>query len=154
MTQRLKTAGLAFLILVVGIGIIVDVTEYEVGADAAGPALLTVSDVVAALDVEDLDIAPERQPAHHPLLRIAGTTIRAGTSLIEVYVYQDVTTRVADEQVIQRYILNLQSLATDADQILRVTSARNILLLFHAETSVHVASIHAAARTLVSVAAR
>ncbi len=48
MRQRLRAAGLALAILVLGLGSIVAVTEYEVRA-GAGPRLLTASDVIAAL---------------------------------------------------------------------------------------------------------
>ncbi len=152
MRQRLKTAALALAILVFGMGIIVAVTEYEAGADASGPRLLTVTDVVAALDGQGLDLAPERQPAHHPLLGVAGTAISIGVSSIEVYVYPNITARVAEEQVIQRHIMQLQTLMSDSGSILRVTSARNVLLLFYAESPEHAASIHEAARTLVAAA--
>lgn len=150
MIQRLKTAGLAILILVLGMGIIVAATEYEEGADAAGPQLLTVSDVISALDEQGVVVAPERSPAQHPLLGAAGTTIWVEASSIEVYVYPDVTSRVADEQVLQRHIMQLDVLSTDGNPSLRVTSARNLLLLFYAESPDQAASIHEAARTLAS----
>jgi hypothetical protein len=152
MTQRLRTAGLAILILVLGMGITVVATEYEGAADASGPRLLTVSDLVTALDEQGVVVAPERSPAHHPLLGAAGTTIWVEASSIEVYVYPDVTSRVADEQVLQRHIMQLEAFSTDGNPSLRVTSARNLLLLFYAESSDHAASIHEAARTLALAA--
>ncbi|HYI15915.1 MAG TPA: hypothetical protein VEX37_11030 [Thermomicrobiales bacterium] len=111
-----------------------------------------MSDVVSALGAQGLDIEPERQPAHHPLLGIAGTMIRSGTTSIEVYVYPDLTSRVADQQVIQRYVMRVQSFMTDGGETLRVMSARNLLLLFQAESADHAALIYEAARTLSSVA--
>ena len=152
MTQRLKATGLAFAILVLGMGIIVAVTEYGTSADAAGPRLLTDIEVVAALDGVGLDIAPGRRPAHHPLLETAGTTITIGATSIEVYVYPDIVTRVTDEQVIQRHLLQLQALKAGDGLVLRVTSARNVLLLFYAESSGHLAAIHEAAHMLTSTA--
>jgi hypothetical protein len=71
MTQRLKSAGLAILILVLGMSLIVVATEYEGGADASEPRLLTVGDLVTTLDEQGVVIEPERSPAHHPLLGVA-----------------------------------------------------------------------------------
>ena len=152
MRHQLKAAGLAILILVLGMGIIVAVTEYEAGADAAGTPLLTVSDVVSALDEQGIVVSPERSPAHHPLLGVAGTTFWVATSSIEVYSYPDITARVADEQVLQRHLMQLEAFSTDGNPGLRVTSARNLLLLFYAESPDHAASVHEAARTLASAA--
>jgi hypothetical protein len=152
MTQRLKTAGLVILILVLGMGLTVVATEYEGGADASGQRLLTVSDLVTTLDEQGVVVAPERAPAHHPMLGVAGTTIWVAASSIEVYSYPDVTARVADEQVLQRHIMQLEAFSTDGNPALRVTSARNLLLLFYAESPDHAASIHEAARTLASAA--
>jgi hypothetical protein len=152
MTKRLKTTGLAVLIMVLGMSIIVVVTEHEVGAVAAGPRLLTVADVVTAMNECGLIVAPERSPAHHQLLERSGTTIWTGQSVIEVYVYPDVATRVTDEQVIQRLVMRSQTFMADGDPPLLVTSARNVLLLFSTASAEHAASIHQAARSLTSVA--
>ena len=66
--------------------------------------------------------------------------------------YPDVTSRVAEEQVLQRHIMQLEAFATDGNPALRVTSARNLLLLFYAESPEHAAAVHEAARTLASAA--
>jgi hypothetical protein len=152
MTQRLKSAGLAILILVLGMSLIVVATEYEGGADASEPRLLTVGDLVTTLDEQGVVIEPERSPAHHPLLGVAGTTIWVAASSIEVYSYPDVTSRVADEQVLQRHIMQLEAFSSDGNPGLRVTSARNLLLLFYVESPDHAALVYEAARTLASAA--
>lgn len=150
MTQRLKDAGLALAILVLGLGLIVAVTEYEARADTGGPRLLTAADVTRAL--RDQDIIVERiRTVRHPLLGVQGTTFSFGASSIEVYVYPTVSGRVTDEQIIQRQVMNLQALTADGDQPVRITSARNVLLTFHAESPGAAASIHAAAHSLTSM---
>ena len=152
MTHRLTTAGLSILILVLGMGLVIVATEYERGADASAPRLLTVSDLVTTFDEQGVVIESKRSPAHHPLLGVAGTTIWIGTSSIEVYVYPDVTSRVAEEQVLQRHIMQLDAFGTDGHPALRVTSSRNLLLLYYAESLEHATAVYEAARTLASVA--
>ncbi|MDQ3548060.1 MAG: hypothetical protein M3439_04495 [Chloroflexota bacterium] len=153
MRQRLRAAGLALAILVLGLGSIVAVTEYEVRA-GAGPRLLTASDVIAALVEQGVAVEDDDQLAHHPLLGIAGTTLVFGTASIDVYVFATVAARVEGEQVIQRHVMQLQSLTSERDEPFRVTSARNVLLLYHADSAVVAASIHEAARSLTSDARR
>ncbi|HEX5164780.1 MAG TPA: hypothetical protein VFV93_05235 [Thermomicrobiales bacterium] len=150
MTQRLKTAGLALAILVLGIGLTVAVTEYAAGADTTRPSLLTSSDVVQALAEQGVEVGSESLPAHHPLLEIAGTAYTAGSATIEVYVYPSVESRVADEQLIQRQLMHLQAFEGGGDQLPRVTSARNVLLLFNADPHGSATPIFAAARALIS----
>lgn len=152
MAQRLKSVALVLAILVFGVSLIVAVTEYGTGVDAAGPRLLDTSDVIDALEDQDIHIASGAHPAHHPLLGIAGMTLAVNSASIEVYTYPSVTARVADEQIIQRHLMQLQALTTGEDPPLRVTSARNVLLLYHAESDELAASIHAAARSLATVA--
>jgi hypothetical protein len=150
MRKRLQAAGLALLILIGGMGLIVAVTEYEAGADAAGPGLLTTSDVVDALTESGVDLDTGRQPAHHPLLSVAGTRLTTVAGRIEVYIYRDVASRVTDEQRMQRRRIELQAFATDGESLARITSAGNVLLLFDTGSSDELARIYAAARTLAA----
>ena len=152
MAQRWKTAGLALAILVFGLGLIVAVTGYEAGVDAAGPRLLRLSDVVQALEDQRIVADPRTRPASHPLLGSAGTALTVGGSSIEVYVYSSVAARVVDEQIVQRHLMQLQALSEGAKAPPRVTSARN-LLLFDAASTELAASIHDAARSLALDAA-
>lgn len=153
MRQRLRAAGLALAILVFGLGSIVAVTEYEVRADAS-PRLLTTSNLIAALDEQRISVEDDGLPAQHPLLGIAGTTILSGTASIDVYVYASVAARVADEQIIQQHVMQLQALTSASDQPLRVTSVRNLLLMYHSDSASVASSIHEAARSLTSDARR
>jgi hypothetical protein len=128
------------------------VTEYTVRADATEPRLLTTSDVVQALADHGIVVAGDDLPAYHPLLKVTGSSFTAGSATIDVYVYPSVADRVTDEQRIQRQLLQLQSLATDGDQSFRITSARNVLLLFHVDAGQSSSAIFAAARSLASSA--
>jgi hypothetical protein len=95
-------------------------------------------------------VVDDNLPAHHPLLGISGSSFTASSATIEVFVYASVTGRVADEQLIQRHLMQLRSLGGDGDEPLRVTSARNVLMLFHADSGGPSAAIISAARSLAS----
>ena len=149
MTKRLRAGGLLLAILVLGIGLVVAVTEYEARAGGTGPRLLTTADVSRALREHDITIGGIRT-VRHPLLSVPGTTFSAGDSSIDVYVYPTVADRVTDEQIIQRQVMSLQALAGDGDLPLRITSARNVLIIYYADSPGLAASIHAAAYSLTS----
>lgn|GEM_PF-3996381 len=148
MRQRIRAAGLVLMILIVGFGLIVAVTEHEAGANAAGQDLVTTGDVLDALNDAGVNVAPGRGPAHHPLLDVTGTTLEVETGWIQVYVYPDVSARVAAEQVIQRQLAQLQAFATGDESIFRVTSARNVLLLVEVGSNQELARVYNAARSL------
>jgi hypothetical protein len=148
MRNRVQAAGLALLILVVGIGLTVAVSEHEVGAGGARHELLTTADVVVALTDSGVELGSALEPAHHPLLSVTGATLTTGAGQIEVYVYPDVASRVADEQRIQRRLAELQAFATGDESLERITSARNVLLLFAPGSNDELARIVAAARDL------
>jgi hypothetical protein len=150
MRKRVQATGLVLLILFFGIGLTVAVTEHEAGAGGAGPELLTTAEVVAALTDAGVQLGFDRQPAHHPLLSVTGTTLTTEAGQIEVYVYPDVAGRVADEQRIQRRFAEFQPFATGGESLERITSARNVLLLFDSESNDELARVHAAARILAS----
>jgi hypothetical protein len=150
MRQQLASIGLALIILVAGLGLVVIATERAAGALVDDPPLLTASDVATALGEQDVVVNDEWLPTHHPLLEVSGTQLTAADSTIEVFAYRS----VADEQRLQRYVMQLQGLTDDSGQLIHVTSARNVLLLFRAESAGHAASIHEAARSLAATAAR
>lgn len=150
MRQRFQATGLVLLILIVGIGLIVAVTEYHAGANAAGPRLLATSDVVDALTEAGLEVVPERDRAYHPLLEVSGTTLRTESGQIEVYIYPSVAGRVADEQVIQQRLLQMQAFATEGEPFTRVTSARNVLLLLDIGSDRERSQAYSAAAQLAS----
>ena len=147
MKQRLRTLGLILMILVFGFGVIVAATEYEARANDVGSRLWTTGDVSRALRVEGF-IIDETRTVRHAFLGVQGTQFSAGLSSIDVYVYPSVPARVADEQLVQQQIMSLQALATDGDSPFRITSARNVLLMYHAESSGIAVMIQEAARSL------
>ncbi len=151
MAKRLRAVALALAILVFGFGFVVAVTEYQVGANAAH-SLLTTRDVIRALEAAGLAVDTENETASHPLIGVAGKTLIIGTSTIEVYVFPSVRDRVSDEQVLQRYILSIQTFNTTSESPFRITSAQNILLLIQTDTESIERSVFLAARALSSAA--
>lgn len=154
MTRQLRSIGLSLTILLMGITLIVLVTERAAGADSTGPRLLALSDINSALDDYGVVITDETKPTRHPLLSITGTTLTLEDASIEVFIYSSIPARVDDKQIIQRYVMQVESRLSDSGDAVRVTSARNVLLLYHADSAELAASIHSAARALTLVAAR
>ena len=109
MLQRLKAAGLALAILVIGFGAIIALTEREVDVSAAGPRLLTVTDILGALEARGIDPGDSDGAARHPLLKVGGYQVIADGVTIEVYIYGTVSERVTDEQILQRQRMQLQA---------------------------------------------
>lgn len=148
---RLRAAGLVIAMLVVGLSFVIAITEHQAGANAAH-SLLTTSDVIEALENEGLVVALDSEAAFHPLISVSGASLAIGTSRVEVYVFQQVRDRVADEQILQRYVMQLQTLIESSDASFRITSARNVLFLYRTDADGVAMSIQEAARTLSNIA--
>ncbi|MGH9173921.1 MAG: hypothetical protein ACRD1H_06170 [Vicinamibacterales bacterium] len=146
--RRLKAAGLALAILVIGLGAIIALTEREVGVSAAGPRLLTLTDIVRSLDAHGIDPGDSGAAARHPLLKVGGYTLSADGVTIEVYFYATVAERVTNEQTLQRRLGQLQAFGLADGQIERITSVRNVLILYQTDDSGLALAVQHAARSL------
>jgi hypothetical protein len=149
MFHRLRTIGLALAILIVGLGAIAAVTELEARGSDASPRLLRLVDLSRELEAQGLDITGSDAPATHPLLSVAGWRVSFDDGAVEVYVYQTIPARVADEQILQQHLMRVSVFdAGEGQPGERVTSARNLLLVYHAGQPSDATVIQRAARAL------
>lgn len=131
---RLAQFALALAIIVLGIGGVVAVTEYGAGADAAAPLMLAHDDIERALRGRGLDVSPTERVVTHARLGVTGRIVLVDGVEIEVYLFPSVAERVAAEPSLASLRAMLSN-DTGAPELRRVTSARNALLHYSADSA-------------------
>jgi hypothetical protein len=149
MRRTLSNLALALAIFIVGIGLVVGLTEYQIARSSpANQHLLAHDDVTTALGDQGLAVEATQRIATHPALRATGRALRVDGIIVEVYLYPTVVDRVRDEQALLEHERVLNRLRDGGPAAIHITSARNALIRIAPGESTVFRQILAAVRAL------
>jgi hypothetical protein len=128
--RRGMNLAFAMGIVLLGLLLTVAVTESRVGERQGPNAALAVDDIAGALRGRGLEVTDTGQDIQQRMLDATGRELRVNGAAVEVYAYDTVAQRVAQEQRWNEQVMGL-STPQARDPLPRITSVHNVLLLIH-----------------------